>query len=120
MHEFEIYKNKMECVILSCLDPGQPRRDIEQLLQGVSYSVVSELSHWLILVATYFVTLVFIYLIVYLLVLYSCFNKIYYFFKVVSFIAIIIIIIIDRFSAWFGINSLTSQNLVKYLTIKNY
>eukprot|EP01036_Dinobryon_divergens_P027874 gene27874-36723_t len=34
-----------ECVIMSCVDPGQLRRDVEQLLQTVSYTVVSELSH---------------------------------------------------------------------------
>jgi hypothetical protein len=44
LQEVSLAKKKMECVISSCIDPGQPKRDLESLLQNVSYAILSELS----------------------------------------------------------------------------
>jgi hypothetical protein len=35
---------KQECIIASCLDPGQGRRDLEHLLQTISMTVMSDLA----------------------------------------------------------------------------
>jgi hypothetical protein len=43
--EVEVAHKRMECVIASCLDHGQPRRDVEQLLRSIISTVMSELSH---------------------------------------------------------------------------
>ena len=44
LQEFGNSKKRIECIIASCLDPGQPKRDIEQLLYQINYAVMSELS----------------------------------------------------------------------------
>jgi len=43
--EADINKRKMETIIGSCIDPGQPRRDVEQLLQTVFSIITTELTH---------------------------------------------------------------------------
>jgi hypothetical protein len=40
----EVVHRKLECVIASCVDPGQPRRDLEHLLQSIVSTVTSELT----------------------------------------------------------------------------
>jgi hypothetical protein len=44
LQEIETVHRKLECVIASCVDPGQPRRDLEQLLQSIVSSVTAELA----------------------------------------------------------------------------
>jgi len=43
LQDFEAAKKKMDCVVSSCLDPGQPRRDVEHLLQTITMTVASDL-----------------------------------------------------------------------------
>lgn len=43
--EADVHRRKMETIIASCIDPGQPRRDIEQLLQSVFSIIITELTH---------------------------------------------------------------------------
>ena len=44
LQEIEAVHRKLECVIASCVDPGQPRRDLEQLLQSIVSSATAELA----------------------------------------------------------------------------
>lgn len=42
--EIEVAKLRMECILASCVDPGQPKRDLEQLLKSTIVAIVSEIS----------------------------------------------------------------------------
>ena len=42
--EIDTVHKKLECIIASCVDPGQPRRDLEQLLHSIVSSITSELA----------------------------------------------------------------------------
>jgi hypothetical protein len=42
--DIDLAKKRTECVIASCIDPGQMRRDLEQLLSIVTSAVISQLT----------------------------------------------------------------------------
>mmetsp|Transcript_30270 Transcript_30270/g.50665 ORF Transcript_30270/g.50665 Transcript_30270/m.50665 type:complete len:558 (-) Transcript_30270:114-1787(-) len=44
LQDFEVAKKKMDCIISSCLDAGQPKRDLEHLLQTIHMTVTSDLG----------------------------------------------------------------------------
>jgi len=42
--EIDLARRKTECVVASCIDPGQMRRDLEQLLQSATSAVIAQLT----------------------------------------------------------------------------
>ena len=41
--EVELMRRKVETVVASCIEPGQERRDIEQLIASLASSISSDL-----------------------------------------------------------------------------